>query len=328
MTAIAITRPGGPEVLQPCRRPVPAPGPGDVLVRVSAAGVNRPDLMQRQGLYPPPPGASDIPGLEIAGTVAAVGAGVAGLAVGDAVCALVSGGGYAEWCLAAEPLCLPIPPGLDFAQAAALPETFFTVWTNLFDSERGRLQAGESLLVHGGSSGIGVAAIQLARAFGARVFATAGSAEKCRFCEGLGAVAINYREQDFVEAVMAQTEGKGVDVILDMVGGDYLQRNLSCLRQDGRLVQIAFQNGPKTQINLTPILVKRLTLTGSTLRPRSVAEKAAIARGLREKVWPLLASGRVRPVVHAVLPLTEAAAAHRLLESGTSIGKIVLQTSP
>jgi len=328
MTAIAITRPGGPEVLQPCRRPVPAPGPGEVLVRVSAAGVNRPDLMQRQGLYPPPPGASDIPGLEIAGTVAAVGAGVAGLAVGDAVCALVSGGGYAEWCLAAEPLCLPIPPGLDFAQAAALPETLFTVWTNLFDSERGRLQAGESLLVHGGSSGIGVAAIQLARAFGARVFATAGSAEKCRFCEGLGAVAINYREQDFVEAVMAQTEGKGVDVILDMVGGDYLQRNLSCLRQDGRLVQIAFQNGPKTQINLTPILVKRLTLTGSTLRPRSVAEKAAIARGLREKVWPLLASGRVRPVVHAVLPLTEAAAAHRLLESGTSIGKIVLQTSP
>jgi len=328
MTAIAITRPGGPEVLQPCRRPVPAPGPGEVLVRVSAAGVNRPDLMQRQGLYPPPPGASDIPGLEIAGTVAAVGAGVAGLAVGDAVCALVSGGGYAEWCLAAEPLCLPIPPGLDFAQAAALPETFFTVWTNLFDSERGRLQAGESLLVHGGSSGIGVAAIQLARAFGARVFATAGSAEKCRFCEGLGAAAVNYREQDFVEAVMAQTEGKGVDVILDMVGGDYLQRNLSCLRQDGRLVQIAFQNGPKTQINLTPILVKRLTLTGSTLRPRSVAEKAAIARGLREKVWPLLASGRVRPVVHAVLPLTEAAAAHRLLESGTSIGKIVLQTSP
>jgi len=328
MTAIAITRPGGPEVLQPCRRPVPAPGPGDVLVRVSAAGVNRPDLMQRQGLYPPPPGASDIPGLEIAGTVAAVGAGVAGLAVGDAVCALVSGGGYAEWCLAAEPLCLPIPPGLDFAQAAALPETLFTVWTNLFDSERGRLQAGESLLVHGGSSGIGVAAIQLARAFGARVFATAGSAEKCRFCEGLGAAAVNYREQDFVEAVMAQTEGKGVDVILDMVGGDYLQRNLSCLRQDGRLVQIAFQNGPKTQINLTPILLKRLTLTGSTLRPRSVAEKAAIARGLREKVWPLLASGRVRPVVQAVLPLTEAAAAHRLLESGVPIGKIVLQTSP
>jgi len=328
MTAIAITRPGGPEVLQPCRRPVPAPGPGEVLVRVSAAGVNRPDLMQRQGLYPPPPGASDIPGLEIAGTVAAVGAGVAGLAVGDAVCALVSGGGYAEWCLAAEPLCLPIPPGLDFAQAAALPETLFTVWTNLFDSERGRLQAGESLLVHGGSSGIGVAAIQLARAFGARVFATAGSAEKCRFCEGLGAAAVNYREQDFVEAVMAQTEGKGVDVILDMVGGDYLQRNLSCLRQDGRLVQIAFQNGPKTQINLTPILLKRLTLTGSTLRPRSVAEKAAIARGLREKVWPLLASGRVRPVVQAVLPLTEAAAAHRLLESGVPIGKIVLQTSP
>lgn len=327
MTAIAITGYGGPEVLQPCRRPVPAPGPGEVLVRVSAAGVNRPDLMQRQGLYPPPPGASDIPGLEIAGTVAAVGAGVADMRVGDAVCALVSGGGYAEYCLAAAPLCLPIPPGLDFVQAAALPETFFTVWTNLFDSERGRLQAGESLLVHGGGSGIGVVAIQLAREFGARVFATAGSAEKCRFCASLGAVAINYREQDFVEAVMAQTDGKGVEVILDMVGGDYLQRNLSCLRQDGRLVQIAFQNGPKTQINLTPILLKRLTLTGSTLRPRSVAEKAAIAQGLREKVWPLLASGRVQPVVHAVFPLREAAAAHGLLESGTPIGKIVLQTS-
>ncbi len=327
MTAIEITGFGGPDVLQPCRRPIPEPRPGEVLVRVSAAGVNRPDLMQRQGLYPPPPGASDIPGLEIAGTVAVVGEGVANLAVGDRVCALVAGGGYAEHCLAAAPLCLPIPQGLDFVQAAALPETFFTVWTNLFDFDRGRLQAGESLLIHGGASGVGVAAIQLAREFGARVFATAGSEEKSRFCESLGAFAVNYREQDFVEALMTATAGEGVDVILDMVGGDYLQRNLSCLKPGGRLVQIAFQNGPKTQINLTPILLKRLTLTGFTLRPRSVEEKAAIARALLENVWPLLESGRVKPVIHTVFPLREAATAHRLLESGVPIGKIVLQAS-
>lgn len=327
MNAIEISTPGGPEVLQRCRRPLPQHGPGEVLVRVSAAGVNRPDLMQRQGLYPPPPGASDIPGLEIAGIVVDVGEEVVGLKAGDAVCALVSGGAYAEYCLAAESLCLPIPQGLDFVQAAALPETFFTVWTNLFDADLGRLQAGESLLVHGGSSGIGVAALQLGREFGAKVFATAGSEEKCRFCASLGAVAIPYREQDFVEAIKQATAGLGVDVVLDMVGGDYLQHNLSCLKPKGRLVQIAFQLGPKTQINLTPILLKRLTLTGSTLRPRSVAEKAVIARSLREKVWPLLASGRVKPVVHTVFPLHEAAAAHRLLESGAVIGKIVLQIS-
>jgi len=327
MTAIAITRPGGPEVLQTCSRPVPEPGPGEVLIRVAAAGVNRPDLMQRQGLYPPPPGASDIPGLEIAGTVAAVGQGVTTPQTGDAVCALVTGGGYAERCLAAAPLCLPIPQGLDFTQAASLPETFFTVWANLLDTERGaRLRPGESLLVHGGTSGIGVAAIQLAREFGARVFATAGSEEKCRFCESLGATAINHRQQDFVEAIKTATQGKGVDVVLDMVGGDYLQRNLACLGLDGRLAQIAFLQGPKTQIDLTPLLLKRLTLTGLTLRPRGVAEKAAMARALREKVWPLLESGRVKPVVHAVFPLDRAAEAHRLMESGTHIGKIVLQT--
>lgn len=327
MTAIEITRPGGPEVLRPCRRPIPQPMQGDVLVKVAAAGVNRPDLMQRQGLYPPPPGASDIPGLEIAGTVAALGEGTEGLRLGDEVCALVSGGGYAEYCIAAAPLCLPIPQGLDMTQAASLPETYFTVWTNLFDAERGRLHAGDSLLVHGGTSGIGVAAIQLAREAGAKVFATAGSEEKRRFCEGLGAFAINYREQEFVEAVKAQTQGRGVDVILDMVGGDYLRRNLACLSPGGRLVQIAFLNGPKTQIDLTPILLKRLTLTGSTLRPRSLEEKTRIGMALRETVWPWLEAGRIRPVVHAVFPLAEAAAAHRLMESGAHIGKIILQAA-
>lgn len=322
MTAIAIETPGGPDVLRPCRRPLPTPGPCEVLVRVSAAGVNRPDIMQRQGLYPPPPGASDIPGLEIAGTVAALGEDVRDLRIGDEVCALLTGGGYAEYCIAAAPLCLPVPQGLDMIQAASLPETFFTVWANVF--ERCRLSPGESLLVHGGTSGIGVAAIQLASQFGAKVYATAGSDEKCRFCEQLGAVAINYRERDFVEAVKAETAGAGVDVVLDMVGGDYLQRNLSCLRHEGRLAQIAFQHGPKTQIDLTPLLLKRLTITGSTLRPRPVADKSRIAGALHEKVWPLLESGRVKPIVHAVFPLAEAAAAHRLMESGSHIGKIVL----
>ena len=327
MTAIEIAQPGGPEVLRPCLRPIPLPGPGEVLIKVAAAGVNRPDVMQRLGLYPPPPGASEIPGLEIAGHVAALGEGVEGLRLEDAVCALVSGGGYAEYCLAAAPLCLPIPQGWDLIHAASLPETFFTCWTNLFDPQRGRLQPGESLLVHGGSSGIGVAAIQLAREAGAKVFATVGSEEKRRFCAGLGAIAINYREQDFVECVQAETAGLGVDVILDMVGGDYLQRNLACLRPDGRLVQIAFQHGPKTSINLMPILLKRLTLTGSTLRPRPVAEKARIAKALREQVWPWLETGRIRPVIHAVFPLAAAAEAHRLMESGTHIGKIMLQVA-
>ncbi len=323
MTAIEMLGYGEPEVLQVCRKSIPTPGPGEVLVRVQAAGLNRPDLMQRQGLYPPPPGASDILGLEIAGVVSALGPGVAQPQLGEEICALVTGGGYAEYCLAAAGLCLPIPTGLDWIQAASLPETFFTVWANLF--ERGCLQPGESLLVHGGSSGIGVAAIQLARVFGSRVYTTVGSEQKRLFCEGLGAIAFNYREQDFAAAIMEQTQGRGADVILDMVGGDYLQRNLACLAQDGRLLQIAFQNGPKTQINLLPILLKHLTLTGSTLRPRSVAEKARIASALLEKVWPKLATGAIRPVVHAVLPLEEAALAHRLLESGGHIGKIILK---
>lgn len=322
MKVIEIGAPGEPEVLKAATRAVPEPGPGQVLIRVAAAGVNRPDVMQRRGLYPPPPGASDIPGLEVAGGVVAVGEGVSEPPIGAEVCALVTGGGYAEYCLAEAPLCLPWPSGFDAVRAAALPETFFTVWSNVFD--RAHLQAGESLLVHGGTSGIGVTAIQLARAFGARVFATAGSAEKCRACERLGAVAIPYREQDFVEAVMRHTAGRGVDVILDIVGGDYLQRNLSCLATDGRLVQIAVQAGPKTQINLLPILLKRLTITGSTLRSRSLADKAAIAKALRHHVWPLLASGEIAPIIHATFPLEEASRAHALMESGAHIGKIVL----
>ncbi len=324
MTAIEIDGFGEPERLKPCQRPIPTPGPGEVSIRVEAAGVNRPDVMQRQGSYPPPPGASDIPGLEIAGVVTALGAGVSSPHLGDRVCALVTGGGYAEHCVAAAALCLPIPTGFAAVQAAALPETFFTVWTNVF--ARGKLQPGESLLVHGGASGIGVAAIQLARAFASPVYATAGSAEKCAFCASLGAKAIPYREEDFVAAIMDQTQGKGVDMVLDMVGGDYLQRNVSCLAQEGRLVQIAVQQGAKAQINLASIMMRRLTLTGSTLRPRSVAEKAVIAQALREKVWPKLATGEVRPIVHAVFPLEEAAAAHRLMESGAHIGKIILRT--
>ncbi len=323
MTATEITGFGGPDMLKPCRRPIPNPGPGEVLIQVEAAGVNRPDVMQRKGIYPPPPNASDIPGLEIAGRVVALSHGISALRLGDEVCALVTGGGYAEYCVAAAPLCLPIPKGLDWIQAASLPETFFTVWANVF--VRGKLQPGESLLIHGGTSGIGVAAIQLARAFGCTVFATAGTEEKRLFCESLDANAINYREQDFVAVVLVITQDRGVDVILDIVGGDYLQRNLSCLAQDGRLVQIAAQNGSKTQINLAPIMLKRLTVTGSTLRPRSVAEKAQIARGLLEHVWPKLEAGDVKPVVHAVFNLEAAAAAHHLMESGTHIGKIILQ---
>src|SRR5262249_5522705 len=294
MTVIEIVKPGGPEVLQPKRRPVPAPGPGEVLIQVAAAGVNRPDILQRQGGYAPPPGASDIPGLEIAGRIVALGEGVTGQKVGDSVCALVAGGGYAEYCSAPAPQCLPFPKGYDAVRAAALPETFFTVWTNVFD--RGRLKAGESFLVHGGPSGIGTTAIQLARAFGARVFATAGGPEKCATCKRLGAeVAIDYRNEDFVEAVSKATGGRGVDVILDMVGGDYILRNLKSLAPEGRLVQIAFQKGSTTEINLLPLMVKRQTLTGSTLRPRSVAEKGVIAEALRKNVWPLLDAGTVAP---------------------------------
>jgi putative PIG3 family NAD(P)H quinone oxidoreductase len=323
MRAIEITRPGGPEVLIETDRPRPSPAAGEVLVKVTAAGVNRPDVMQRMGHYPPPPGVSDIPGLEIAGAVEEVGSGGGEWRVGDRVCALVAGGGYAEYCVAPGPQCLPLPANVDFVHAAAIPETFFTVWTNVFD--RGRLRAGESLLVHGGSSGIGTTAIQLARALGSRVFATAGSAEKCAACERLGAErAINYREHDFVAAVKEATGGKGVDVVLDMVGGDYFPRNMDALAMDGRLVSIAVLNGVKTTINIITMMQKRLTLTGSTLRVRPVAEKGAIATALRQHVWPLLESGAVSPAIHATFPLHAAADAHRVMESGTHIGKLVL----
>jgi putative PIG3 family NAD(P)H quinone oxidoreductase len=325
MTAIEIAQPGGPEVLKPGRRPVPAPAAGEVLIEVAGAGVNRPDVLQRQGGYAPPPGASDIPGLEVAGKIVAVGDGAGSWKVGDSVCALVAGGGYAEYCAAPAPQCLPVPGKLDMIHAAALPETFFTVWTNVFD--RGRLQRGETFLVHGGSSGIGTTAIQLAHAFGARVIATAGSDDKCDACRKLGAdIAVNYRTEDFAAKVMAATEGKGADVILDMVGGDYIPKNLSCLAMDGRLVQIAFLKGSKAEINLAPIMMKRQTLTGSTLRPRSVAQKAEIARSLREKVWPLLESGTIAPVIYKTFPLAQAVDAHRLMESSAHVGKIVLVT--
>ena len=326
MTAIEIAGPGGPDVLVPAQREVPEPAPGEVLVAVEAAGVNRPDVMQRQGLYPPPPGASDIPGLEIAGTVVAQGEGVDAPAAGARVCALVTGGGYAEYCTAPAPLCLPVPGGFDAAGAAALPETFFTVWTNVFD--RARLAEGESILVHGGSSGIGTTAIQLAGAFGATVYATAGSKAKCDACLALGAdAAVHYRDEDFVERIGALTGGRGVDVVLDMVAGDYVPRNLKCLATEGRLVIIAVQRGPKIgELNVLPIMLKRLTVTGSTLRPRTVEQKAAIARALEAKVWPLLEAGTVKPIVHSRFPLSDAAGAHRLMESGAHVGKIILET--
>jgi putative PIG3 family NAD(P)H quinone oxidoreductase len=326
MIAIEIARPGGPEVLRPVERPDPSPGPGDVLIRVAAAGVNRPDVMQRRGGYPPPKGASDIPGLEVAGEIVGVGDGVSEWHAGERVCALVAGGGYATLCVAPAPQCLPLPPALDPISAAAIPETFFTVWTNVF--ERGRLTAGEIALFHGGSGGIGTTAIQLARARGARVFATAGSDEKCRVCESVGAEqAINYKTSDFVEVVRTLTAGRGVDVILDIVGGSYVARNLSALAVDGRLVQIGLQSGESTiPIDLWPIMARRLTLTGSTLRPRSVEEKGQIAAALRREVWPLIESGRVKPLVRRTFPLADAAAAHRLMESSEHVGKIVLTT--
>jgi NADPH2:quinone reductase len=327
MTAVEIAQPGGPEVLRPVTRPTPEPGPREVLIAVAAAGVNRPDILQRQGKYAPPPGASDIPGLEVAGRVAACGRDVVEWKEGDAVCALVAGGGYAEYCAAPVPQCLPVPASLDFVQAAALPETVFTVWTNVF--ERGRLSAGETLLVHGGASGIGTTAIQMARARGVRVFATAGSREKCAACERLGAErAIDYAREDFAAVVRERTAGQGVDVILDMVGGDYLPRNLACLALEGRLVQIAFLKGPRAEIDLMTVMHRRLTLTGSTLRARSIEEKGRIARAVRENVWPLVEKGEVRPVLHATFPLAAAAEAHRALESGTHVGKIVLTVSP
>jgi putative PIG3 family NAD(P)H quinone oxidoreductase len=290
---------------------------------VAAAGVNRPDVMQRLGKYPPPPGASDIPGLEIAGTIEAVGEGVTAWQVGDEVCALVAGGGYAEYCAAPAPQCLPLPRGLDVIEAAAIPETFFTVWTNVFD--RGRLRPGESILVHGGSSGIGTTAIQLARATGSRVFATAGSAEKCAACERIGAErAINYRDSDFVAIVRELTGGRGVDVVLDMVGAEYFARNVDALATEGRLVEIATQRGAKAEINIATIMQRRLTITGSTLRARSVAEKGVVAAAVREHVWPLLESGAVKPIVHETFPLARAAEAHRRMEAGDHIGKLVL----
>jgi NADPH2:quinone reductase len=325
MTAMGIVSPGGPEALVPQVRSVPAPGPGEVLVLVRAAGVNRPDVMQRQGLYPPPPGASDIPGLEIAGEVVALGEGATRWKVGDRVCALVAGGGYAEYCPVHESNALPVPDGLGTAEAAALPETTFTVWTNVF--ERGRLKPGETFLVHGGTSGIGTTAIQLAKAFGATVFTTAGSPEKCEAARRLGAdLAVDYRSQDFVAAVKEATGGRGVDLILDMVGGDYIGRNYEAAAMDGRIVQIAFQGSPTATVDFRRLMLKRLTHTGSTLRSRSVAEKAAIAAALEQAVWPIIAAGRYRPVMHAAFPLREAAAAHALMESSAHIGKIVLTT--
>jgi NADPH2:quinone reductase len=323
MTAIAIRAPGAPEVLVPEERPVPAPREGEVLVKVKAAGVNRPDVMQRQGLYPPPPGASDIPGLEIAGEVAVLGPGTARFKTGDTITALVAGGGYAEYCPVHETNALPALATLSLIEAGAIPETFFTVWHNAF--ERGRLRSGETLLVHGGSSGIGTTAIQLAKAFGARVITTAGSAEKCEACRKLGAdVAVNYRSEDFVAATKSATGGKGADVILDMVGGEYIARNYEAAAVDGRIVQIAFQGSSRANVDFLRIMLKRLTHTGSTLRARSVADKAAIARAIETNVWPLIAAGKVKPVIYRTFPLREAAAAHALMETSTHIGKIVL----
>lgn len=323
MTVVEIEKPGGPEVLKPARRPVPRPGSGEILIAVEAAGVNRPDVMQRQGRYPPPPGASDLPGLEVAGRVAACGPGVAEWRPGDAVCALVPGGGYAGFCLTPAPQALPVPAGLDAVGAAALPEVMFTVWPNLF--ERGRLAAGETLLVHGGSSGVGTAAIQLARAAGARVFATANGAEKCRACEALGAErAIDYPNEDFVAVVKEATGGRGADVALDMVAGDYVARNIEALAGDGRLVVIAVMGGRRAEVDFMAVLQRRLTITGSTLRPRPVETKAGFAAALRAHVWPLVEAGRVRPVIDRTFPLAEAAAAHASMESSRHIGKIVL----
>ena len=323
MIAIEITEAGGPDVLHSVDRAVPQPAANEVLIKVTAAGVNRPDIMQRKGMYPPPTGASDIPGLEISGTIVKSGNRVTHLKEGEMVCALVTGGGYAEYCLASAELCMPIPAGMTPIQGAALPETFFTVWSNVFD--RGHLAKGETLLVHGGTSGIGTTAIQMASAFGANVIVTAGSEEKSRFCLKLGAVAaINYNDQDFVEEIEKLTDRRGVDIILDMIGGDYFPRNLKCMAADGRLVQIAIQHGPKTELNLLPVMLKRLTITGSTLRARNITFKAEIATNLRKKVWPMLTNGQITPVIDSTFPLTEAAKAHELMESSQHIGKILL----
>jgi putative PIG3 family NAD(P)H quinone oxidoreductase len=323
MKVVEIAAPGGPEQLRVAVRPIPQPGTDEVLIHVAAAGVNRPDVVQRQGLYPPPPGASDLPGMEVAGTIEAVGPGVSGLRVGDQVTALLAGGGYAEYAVAAAPLCLPIPAGLSLVEAAALPETFFTVWTNVF--ERGGCKSGDSVLIHGGTSGIGTTAIQLATAFGAKVFATAGSPAKARVCEELGAVrGIDYRAEDFVAVIKQATDARGVDIILDMVAGSYVQRNIEAAAVEGRIVVIAVQGGARADIKVNTLMIKRVTLTGSTLRPRTVAQKGAIAAAVRQNVWPLLASRRVKPIIYATFPLAEAAEAHRLMESSTHIGKIML----
>ncbi|VFR52740.1 Quinone oxidoreductase [plant metagenome] len=323
MKAIAITAPGGPEVLRPIERPVPVPGPGEVLIKVAAAGINRPDVLQRSGHYPPPAGASDLPGLEVAGEIVAGDAEAGGFAVGDQVCALVTGGGYAEYCVAPALQCLPIPKGLSLVEAAGLPETYFTVWSNVF--QRGRLSGEETLLVHGGASGIGTTAIQLARALGHQVYATVGSDERVRAVQALGAtLGINYKTQDYAAVVNEATGGRGVDVILDMVAGDYIARNLTCLADDGRIVIIAVLGGIKANFDAGQVLRRRLTITGSTLRARPVDFKAGIARALREHVWPLLERGTVKPVIHTTLPLEKAAEGHALMESGDLIGKVIL----
>ncbi|WP_246088602.1 NAD(P)H-quinone oxidoreductase [Phreatobacter stygius] len=323
MTAIAIPVPGGPEALVPETRPVPTPGPQEILVKVAAAGVNRPDVLQRAGGYPPPKGASDIPGLEISGEVAALGVGASRFKLGDKVCGLVAGGGYAEYCVVHETNALAVPAGLSLVEAAGIPETFFTVWSNVFD--RGGLKSGETVLVHGGTSGIGVTAIQLAKAFGATVLTTAGSDDKCAAAKALGADhAINYRSQDFVQAVSEITAKKGVNLILDMVGGDYVERNLNCVAADGRIVQIAFLHGSEVKLDLRWLMLKRITFTGSTLRVRDIAFKAALADSLQAKVWPLLASGKVKVVMDSTYPLIDAAKAHARMETNAHIGKIVL----
>jgi putative PIG3 family NAD(P)H quinone oxidoreductase len=323
MRVVEISQFGGPEVLRIAERPVPIPAAGEVLIKTAAAGVNRPDVIQRYGKYAPPPGASDIPGLEVAGHIQGRGDGVVQWHEGDAVCALLAGGGYAEFCVAPQSQCLRPPGRLSLIESAAIPETFFTVWTNVF--ERGRLQRGEAILVHGGSSGIGTTAIQLAKAFGAQVFATAGSDEKCAACESLGAVrAFNYRTSDWVAAVRDVTVGRGVDIVLDIVGGDYVARNLDVLAVEGRLVQIAFLKSSKIELDLMQVMRRRLTITGSTLRPRSPEEKGAIARQLAEHVWPLLENGTVKPVIHATFPLERAGEAHQMMEASAHIGKIVL----
>jgi NADPH2:quinone reductase len=323
MTVVEIAAPGGPEQLRTAVRPVPQPGNDEVLVRVEAAGINRPDVMQRQGRYPPPPGVSDLPGMEIAGEIVALGPNVSGLSVGDKITSLLPGGGYAGYAIAAAPLAMPIPKGLSMVEAAAIPETFLTVWTNLF--ERGRCKAGDVVLIHGGTSGIGTTAIQLANAWGARVFATAGSAEKARACEKLGASrGIDYKTEDFVAVIRAETQGYGVDITLDMVAGPYVPRNLDIAAVEGRVVTISTLGGTRAEINMVPIMMKRLTLTGSTLRARTVAQKACVADGVRKHVYPLIESGKVRPVIFKTFPLAEASEAHRLMESSQHIGKIVL----